>query len=87
MKFDMRKGDLTWPQYVWALLPFGLVAVGGAIGGLCGGAAAGVNVSLMKGQRNASQKYLISGLATATAVVMYFVFATLFVALVGLNNT
>ncbi len=86
MKFDLSRGDLNWPQYVWALLPFGLLAIGGAIGGLCGGLAAGLNVKVMKGELGASQKYLVTAFGTVAAVGVYFVLAALFINLTGLGT-
>ena len=87
MKLDMRKGDLSWPQYVWALLPFGLIAIGGPLlGGLCGGAVAGMNVNVMKGGMGAGQKYVVTGLATTAAVAGYVVVAALIVLVTGLEK-
>ena len=74
---------LKWHERFWIWLPFGLVLVGGAVGGACGAAAAAYNLRLMRGDRPAIQKYLLTALISLAAVVAYLALATLFLSLAG----
>lgn len=74
---------LRWHERFWAGIPFGLVLVGGAVGGACAAAAAACNLRLMRGDRPAFQKYLLTGLVTLAAVVAYLALAKLFLSLAG----
>ena len=58
-----------------------LVAVGGAIGGAFGGAAWAVNKTVFQGTRDPVLRYVLTGLISATAFVLYFVVAVFFLTL------
>jgi hypothetical protein len=73
--------ELKWHERFWVGLPFGLVLVGGAIGGACGAAAAACNMRLMRGDRPPLLKYLFTGLISFAAVIAYVALATLFLSL------
>jgi len=75
--------QLRWHERFWVGLPFGLVLVGGAVGGACGAAAAACNLRVMRGNRPALQKYLLTGLMSLAAVIAYLALATLFLSLAG----
>jgi hypothetical protein len=75
--------QLRWHERFWIGLPFGLVLVGGAVGGACGAAAAACNLRLMRGDRPAFQKYLLTALISLAAVIAYVALATLFSSLAG----
>lgn len=68
---------VPWYWWFWAALPFGLVAVGGLLGGLAGGTAAIVNTRFVRREMNGVLKFLLLGSISLTAVVVYFVLATL----------
>lgn len=70
--------ELKWHERLWVGLPFGLVFLGGAVGGACGGAATLCNLRLMRGDRSAFQKYLLTGLISLAAIMVYVALATLF---------
>ena len=72
MRWSFRNSNLTWYQYGWAILPSGLVAVGGLIGGLCAAVAVPCNLYLMRGEFKPALKYALSGIVTLTAGVAYF---------------
>jgi hypothetical protein len=74
---------LRWHQRLWIGLPFGLVLVGGAVGGACGAAAAACNLRVMRGDRPAFQKYLMTALVSLAAIVLYLALAALFLSLAG----
>src|SRR5580700_5618811 len=78
--------NLRWYEYLWAALPIGLIVVGGAIGGICGGAAMVLNVKLMQGRRTAALKYAFTGLVSLGAVGSYFVLAKVFLSVTGLGG-
>jgi hypothetical protein len=75
--------QLKWHERVWVGLPFGLVLVGGAVGGACGAAAAACNLRVMRGERPVFQKYLLTALVSLAAVIIYLALATLFLSLAG----
>lgn len=80
--FKSKRIDrLRWHERVWVGLPFGLVLLGGAMGGACGGAATACNVRLMNGHRPVLQKYLLTGLISLAALLVYLALAAFFLSL------
>lgn len=79
----LKDSGLTWYQIAWALLPFGLVGVGGVLGGACGLAAAAVNLKVMQGARASVQKYLLCFAISGAAAAAWFVLATIVFAAMG----
>ena len=75
------KPKLAWYEQVWIALPFSLVAVGGAIGGLCGGAAWAINKKVFQKTESAVLRYVWTGLISGAAVIAYIVLAAVFVSL------
>jgi len=67
--------NLKWYEALWALLPIGVMTVGGVIGGACGGAACAINMALMQGQRRPVQKYALTGLVSLGSIGAYYVIA------------
>jgi len=53
-----------------------MVAVGGAIGGGLGGAAAAINYKVFQKTQNAVLRYVWTGLISVAAVMLYLVIAT-----------
>jgi hypothetical protein len=82
MDWSFHKTKLKWYEYAWAVLPIGVVAVGGAIGGLCGGAAAAINISLMHRPWPALPKYAATGVVSLASVAIYFVVAKIAVTMI-----
>ena len=60
---------------VVAALPLGLIAVGGLLGGLCGGAAFGVNSSIARSDLNPALKIAAMLAVGCAAAVLYFLVA------------
>ena len=79
----LKDSGLTWYQIAWALLPVGLVGVGGALGGACGVAAAAVNLKVMQSARGSARKYLLCVVISVAAAVAWFVLATLVFSVIG----
>ena len=77
---------LAWYEYIWIGWPLILVAVGGAIGGGCGGAAAAINFKVFQKTQNPVLRYVWTGLISLTAVGIYVVCATMIYALFHRNN-
>ena len=77
-----EKPKLKTYEWFWALLPIGLVAIGGAIGGLIGGGAAAWNVKVFGSARPNGRKYVYTGLISLGSVIMYVMAASAFVILV-----
>ena len=66
---------LAWYQYLWMTIPILLVFMGGAIGGFCGGAAAFMSGQIFRSNRNEMTKYVLTGMISLSAFVVYFVLA------------
>ena len=81
MNLSNHAPDLKWHERFWVGLPFGLVLVGGAVGGACGAAAASCNIRLMRSRRPTAQKYLLTGMISFAAVITYVASATFFLSL------
>jgi hypothetical protein len=80
-KASAGKRQLEWYEHVWCALPLGLVAIGGAIGGGCGGAAWAVNRQVFGKMSNPALAYVVTGLISAAAFGAYLVLAVVFVML------
>jgi hypothetical protein len=76
---------LEWYEHIWCGLPLGLLAIGGAIGGVCGGAAWVVNRQVFLKLTNPILRYVVTGLISAAAFGAYLVLAVIFVALFHKN--
>lgn len=70
--------ELPWYGLLWVGWPLVLVFVGGVMGGLCGGAAFTINRTIFKRTRNRVLRYVLAGLVSIGAVIVYFVLAGLF---------
>ena len=75
--------NLAWYQIAWALLPVGLIGVGGPLAGACGLAAAAVNLKVMQGDRPAVWKYLLCLAISVVAAVAWLVLATIVFSVIG----
>lgn len=73
---------LAWYDHVWIALPIALVAVGGAIGGGCGGLAWGINKAVFQKTRNPVLRYVWTGLISAASVVLWLVLVLVVVAMI-----
>lgn len=74
---------LKWYEYVWMCLPVGLLFVGGALGGGLGAGAAYGNALVFRSGHSTALKYVLTGLVTVVAVVLFVVIAGLFHVLLG----
>jgi hypothetical protein len=66
---------LEWYQYLWMSIPMLLLVLGGAIGALCGGLAAGISSRIFRSDRSQGMKYALTGLVSLGAFIGYFVVA------------
>ncbi len=69
---------LLWYEWIWAGVPFVLLFIGGALGGLLGGVALAVNVKLFRSEFSTPMKFLFSGVVSALAVLTFLLIAMLF---------
>lgn len=74
---------LQWYEYAWILLPYGLVTIGGAVGGLCGFLAVAANSRILRSERGALVRYLQSLMVTIVAVFVWLVIAVMIRMLIG----
>ncbi|HZI32325.1 MAG TPA: hypothetical protein VFF11_08275, partial [Candidatus Binatia bacterium] len=75
------KRKLEWYEHIWCALPLCLVAIGGAIGGGCGGLAWACNRQVFQKMTNPVLCYFVTGLISVAAFGAYLVVAVLFVML------
>ena len=74
---------LNWSQYICIGIPFTLAAIGGAIGGMCGGLGAVANGRIFRSERSSTAKYGLSVLVTIGATVAFIILATAVQLLIG----
>ncbi len=72
---------LAWYEHLWCALPLCLVAMGGAIGGGCGGLAWACNRQIFRKMNNPALCYCVTGVISVAAFGLYLVVAILFVML------
>jgi hypothetical protein len=66
---------LRWFEYLWALTPFLLILVGGAVGGAIGGAASYANLAIFRTERPPAPKFALTALISLGAFVGYALIA------------
>ena len=66
-------------EYAWAGWPLIMVAIGGALGGLCGGAAMALNVKIFNSSRSVKYKYGMTLLVSLASILVYLVAVTVLV--------
>jgi hypothetical protein len=69
--WSFKQLNLRWYEYLWALLPLGLVSIGGAVGGICGSIAIPCNLQVMRSNLKLGYKYLATGLFSLLSVGCY----------------
>ena len=74
---------LEWYEYVWMGLPIVLATAGGALGGAIGLSAAYLSGRIFRSERSSPIKYLLTGLISIGAAVVFFVLAVLIQFLIG----
>lgn len=65
-------------QWIWSAIPIVLVFVGGAIGGAIGAGAFWINLRVFRSEMGALEKYVLTGMISALAVILSLVVATIF---------
>jgi hypothetical protein len=68
---------LKWYQWVWGGLPVLLVFAGGLLGVLIGLIAFSINAKIFRSGLNDVLKYIISGMFSLTAVIVYLFLGTI----------
>jgi len=81
------KQDLAWYEHIWIALPFALIAIGGANGGGCGGAAWAINKSVFQKTQNPVLRYVFTGMISIGAFVVWLVFAATILSLIKKHQT
>jgi hypothetical protein len=76
-------GKLTSVERIFVLLPFGLVGIGGAIGGGLGALAAYSNCLLMREYRDSNLKYLLTLITSILAYFCWFFLLLIFNTILG----
>ena len=67
---------LQWYEYIWACAPLVLIGIGGALGGMLGGAAAWTNLAIFRSSVSPALRYVFSALLSLTAVVLFLTATT-----------
>jgi hypothetical protein len=73
------KQKLKPHEYAWAGWPLIMVFIGGALGGLCGGAAMALNVKIFNSSRSVKYKYGMTLLVSLASILIYIVAVTILV--------
>ncbi len=68
---------LKWYQWVWSALPVLLVFWGGLMGGIFGIIAFSINTSIFRSTRSDAYKYILAGVVSILATLIYLVLATI----------
>jgi len=71
IKYHLAKPLSAW-EYIWISIPFILLFIGGALGGVLGGAAVFFNAILIRKIRHWIPRYLITGCTTLLAFVFFW---------------
>lgn len=74
---------LTTLEMILCFIPLVVIVTGGAIGGLCGGAACAFNAAFLRKTDNVGMKVLYSVLSAIVAFVCYLIVAFLLLGLIG----
>lgn len=73
---------LAWYELVWSALPILILFIGGALGAVCGLVAAYFNSRVFRMNMQSIYKYLLTGLISVGAFVVYFILSILFYTLI-----
>ena len=65
-------------QWIWSAIPAVLLFIGGAIGGGIGVGAFWINLRVIRSEMGAFEKFILSGMISAIAIILYLVAATIF---------
>jgi hypothetical protein len=66
---------LAWYEWIWNGWPIVLIFGGGLLGGLFGGAAVALNLSVFRSQQDPLLKYVLTGVISFAAVIAYLIAA------------
>lgn len=77
MPWSLAKARLNWYEYVWAMLPLILAPAGGLVGGLCGGAAASLNIYLFGRKLRPVLKFILTGAISTATIIAYLLLVRL----------
>mgnify|MGYP000471743597 CR=1 FL=1 len=64
---------LPWHAHVIAGWPLAMIAIGGLIGGACGGLAYGVSMSLINKKGISAISYILSAIIGISCIALYFI--------------
>jgi hypothetical protein len=74
---------LKWYQWVWSALPILLVFLGGLLGGITGVIAFSINTVIFRSRSNEILKYVITGVISIVAAILYLIIGTYLYAVVS----
>ena len=74
---------LKWYQWVWGGWPLLLLFVGGALGAIAGMISFIINAKVFRSEMSEVLKYVVSGVVSVSALIAYFVAATIFTLLIN----
>jgi hypothetical protein len=64
---------LKWYQWVWSALPILLIFLGGLLGGITGVMTFTINTGIFRSRSNEIMKYVVTGVISIVAVIVYLI--------------
>lgn len=77
---------LKWYQWVWGGWPILIAVAGGALGAVTGLIGLSINVRIFRSDLSEVMKYVVTGIVSVLAVVVYFAAAVLLSLLLNINR-
>lgn len=74
---------LKWYQWIWGGWPVLLLFIGGALGAITGMIAFAINAKVFRAEMSQALKFVVTGVVSILAVVVYFVAAIAFSLLIN----
>ncbi|MCH7586859.1 MAG: hypothetical protein IIC78_02305 [Chloroflexi bacterium] len=65
-------------QWIWSAIPMVLIFIGGGIGGAIGAVAFWINMRVFRSEMGAFEKFVLTGMISAIAIILSLVVSTIF---------
>jgi len=65
-------------QWIWSAIPMVLIFIGGGVGGAIGAVAFWINMRVFRSEMGAFEKFVLTGMISAIAIILSLVVSTIF---------